>query len=290
MSRNFFFMVGAPKTGTTSVYEYLKTHPQVFLPSVKEPNFFVEVGNNCPTSDNINDVIEYLSLYENMPSATLIAGDCSVSYMHDPLAAEKIRKLIGGDAKILIVLRDPCDRAYSHWLMDVREGFQNLDFLDAVKKDYHSEGRKGFCFSHMYVECGLYADAIVRFRETFGIDKVKIILNGQLKDDPENCLKEIFKFLGVNIDHSIDISARHNTAAEPRNKFVKFLFHNIKLRLFLKKIMPKNLRSNIRKIITVSAKDKKISQIEREFMLKYYYDDILKTEKLIGVNLSTWRK
>src|SRR5262245_16436607 len=117
-----FFIVGAAKAGTTSLHAYLSAHPQVFMPALKEPHYFADFELS-PEFDNFMPVIRdqpaYQDLFRGSQGSTAV-GEASPSYLCDPAAAARIKAAIP-DAKIVISLRNPVDRAYSHYLMDLHE-------------------------------------------------------------------------------------------------------------------------------------------------------------------------
>lgn len=150
-----FFIVGAPKAGTTWLYWNLRQHPDVFLPHVKEPHFFSRVKPN-PAKGYIfretTSVNDYLALYQRAERFKAL-GDASPSYLVTEAAAVRIREQLP-DARIIILLRDPIERTFSQYLMDVRDGVQDLSLFEAILSDHQIE-RKGWGISRMYVEDSL---------------------------------------------------------------------------------------------------------------------------------------
>src|SRR5437667_3118215 len=163
-----FFIVGAQNSGTTSLYGYLKQHPDVFMPALKEPHYFAQI---TPSHEQrylrtiVRDEAAYLRLFLKAKGYPAI-GEASPSYLWDANAPHRIRKAVP-HAKIIILLRDPVERAYSHYLMDVREGRQDLPFLQALERDWN-RSKKGWSVSQLYVELGLYAEQVRRYLEVFG--------------------------------------------------------------------------------------------------------------------------
>src|SRR5215469_13417957 len=147
-----FFIVGAANSGTTSLYGYLKQHPDVFMPALKEPHYFAQVTPSHKQRHLrtiIRNQAAYLRLFHRADGCKAI-GEASPSYLWDANAPYRIARAIP-DAKIIILLRDPVERAYSHYLMDVREGLQDLAFAAALKKDW-AQQNKGWSVSQLYVE------------------------------------------------------------------------------------------------------------------------------------------
>ncbi|NEO53881.1 MAG: sulfotransferase [Okeania sp. SIO3B5] len=143
MSMPNFLMIGAPKAGTTSLYEYLKQHPQVYLSEIKEPHFFSFEGRtqgfNDPSRANfirkkVTKIEDYKKLFEEVKDEVAI-GEASTSYIYIPEAVERIKKYVP-DVKIIAILRNPADRAFSHYLQHRKNGTEVfLDFADALKEE-----------------------------------------------------------------------------------------------------------------------------------------------------------
>ena len=162
------FLVGAAKAGTTSLYRELARHPAIYMSPMKEPHFFSRIE---PASSweaffpHVSDEDEYLALFKGARNEDLL-GEGSTSYLWDTQAAERIKRAVP-EARILIMLRDPVDRAYSHYWNDVREGLEERSFVDALAEEQRS-GPGGWGVSSLYIDCGRYADQVARYLERFG--------------------------------------------------------------------------------------------------------------------------
>ena len=230
-----FYIVGAMRSGTTSLYAYLSQHPEVFLSRTKSPHFFCQMPAARWPRPFLRLVTEmparrekYLSLYRNADGFPAI-GDCSTSYLWYPDVPAKI-KAVAPAAKIIIILRDPVQRAYSHYLMEFRDGAQHLPFQDALAEDLRRPDRS-LGVSSIYVERGfyitpgLYAQHVRRYLQTFGKSRVKILLFEDFVRSPTAILKEVAEFLEVGIApiERIDTSVAHNAYAIPRSEFIRRL-------------------------------------------------------------------
>jgi len=271
-----FFLVGAPKAGTTSIYNLLKQHPDIFLPSVKEPNFFTNVGPQKRNGVNIKDFSKYQSLYK-AATTDQQKGDCSVSYMHDVDAAEKIYAL-NPNAKIIMVLRDPVKRAFSHWQMDKREGFTNKNFLQAFEDDFNYSGKRGYCYNAMYYDCSCYASSIERFQKYFS--RVLIIVFEEAFLNIEKSQKEICDFLRISPLTTYSQS-KHNESGEVKNSFFKFFYHNSAIRYVSRNIFSESAKQQLRKLM-IKANDEKICESDYNLLKKYFKEDVCKTRKLLN--------
>jgi hypothetical protein len=220
-----FFLVGAAKAGTTSIYSYLSQHPRVFFPRVKEPHFFTQVR----PAPKLRFLIEavgkrnaYLRLYTRAAGHSVI-GDASPSYLWHPDVPQRIRAE-APQAKIAIILRDPVERAYSHYLMDYREGAQHKPFYEALLDDMNRTD-KGWGVSYLYYELGLYADQVQRYLEAFTADRVKILMFEHFRRNPSAVLRDLADFLELDPEPlaAVDMSRKYNSYAAPRNQYLRRL-------------------------------------------------------------------
>ena len=225
-----FFIVGAAKAGTTSLYSYLRQHPEIFMPSdIKEPHYFAQVrpsrAQRYASPVFISDRDAYLRLFRSAGGYRAI-GEASPSYLWCPEAPERIHA-VAPRARIVITLRDPVERAYSHYLMDYREGMQHLPFHEALQADWRSR-EKGWAVSQLYVELGFYARQIERYLRLFGAERVHVLLYEDIRrlaHGDRRVLADILRFLDVDprgLD-LIDTSQVENGFAAPRAEWARRL-------------------------------------------------------------------
>jgi hypothetical protein len=188
--------VGAARSGTTSLYEYLGRVPRVFIAPVKEPHYFAPSvsENNAISRFVTHDRKQYLELFKNVKNEDAI-GEASASYLWDIQSPKAIHDAVP-DARIIMILRDPIERAFSHYLMSVRQKEETLPFYDAIEKDYKSS-EKGYFISHLYVELGLYAEQIGRYIETFGFKNIKVLIFEDFIKEPQTAVNDVLEFLGL---------------------------------------------------------------------------------------------
>lgn len=289
-----FYIVGAVKCGTTSLYMNLKKHPQVFMPEIKEPGFFAHSLNPVPRNlEKLycpGDLTEYQRLYEGCSNYRAV-GDASPSYLWDEDAARRIYAA-NPQARIIIMLRDPVERAYSHYLMKIHEGVEQRPFMEALKKDY-AKVPKDWWKSGLYVDLGLYYEAVKRYLEIFGREQVRIFCFEEFTRNPEAVLSRIASHIGVDPE-LIDLSETrevHNPYRRARLRLLlragKFVF-NRRLRHFL---IPASIRKKLASSpLLFNMKKPPQTPDTRLFLQQIYAADLDRLEDLLEQELPDLRK
>jgi hypothetical protein len=291
-----FFVVGAAKCGSTSVWKYLKRHPQVFIPEMKDPSFFISTPR-APGRDHCAGNLEaYQNVYREAKGYKAI-GDTTVGYLFDRNAARGIHAVCP-HARIVILLRDPVARAYSNYYMYERYGVERSSFFEAVQRD-HSKAIEANnwsgLFPQLYVELGLYYEQVLRYIETFGREQVGIYLFEDMQKDTRGLMSEICGHIGVDpaLLDSKELARVHNPGRVPR---VRWLYNIARAVLSLK------VR---RRILSPSVSEwlgetplfyKRYKQPRDQRATKYlqsiYEPDLCRLEALLGRKLpalrSTW--
>jgi hypothetical protein len=201
IKRPNFFIVGAPKSGTTALYHYLKQHPEIFMSEVKEPHFF---GTDLVRPFSIRNEQEYLSLFSKARNAKRV-GEASVGYLLSKRAALEIKKFCPS-ARIIIMLRNPVDMIYAGHSELVYGGVEDiLDFEAALNAE--EDRRRGLrvpVASHfpgeafLYREAGRYSDKVKRYLDVFGRESVQIIIFDDFITETSRIYRQTCQFLGVS--------------------------------------------------------------------------------------------
>lgn len=214
-----FFLVGAPKAGTTSVDRLLRDHPDVFLSPIKEPCHFCPDVNaqiagqrggaspldlqaylDAPEREPVHlfpvpDPGHYARLYDGA-SGRRIVGECSTYYLSSAVAAERIHAY-NPDARILILTREPIDRIRSHYAMDRMLGLATRPLPDLIEEELSLGDRAHWGNSRYYVGASRYARQIAAYAERFPAENLCVLGFEQLVADPQNELRRLFAFLGL---------------------------------------------------------------------------------------------
>ena len=182
-----FFVVGAQKCGTTSLHKYLESVKKIELPAGKEAPFF---DNPCSDLSGLHSHFES-NFGRRKPDR--VYGKCSPQYMTDLEIPSRILRL-NGPAKIIILIRDPIERAYSQYKMEVRRNNEERDFCSALKSALEGSDSK------QYLESGLYCKYIDKYTEIFGVDNVWISALESMEANPHNEFSKILNFLGIDVE------------------------------------------------------------------------------------------
>ena len=283
-----FFIVGAPKAGTTSLFYYLNKNKGICMSSIKEPNFFSSQDLKIQKIYYDSLILDNLKEYERIftpKNKQQIIGEASVSYLFYPNVANRIFDY-NPRSKIIIILRDPVERAFSHYSMDLRLGHvkQSLDELFDLGLN-----NKDNLFFQQYILLGQYYEQVNRYIEVFGRENICVKFYDELKLDASSFYSDILKFLQQENDHNIDFNQPFNKSKLPSNKFIKWLYswpiiRKISL-IFLPLSVIEFININFFKennnIITNDLKSK---------LHSFFLEDIEKLEKLLSKDLNSWKK
>lgn len=294
-----FVIAGVTKGGTTSLYNYLKSHPQLFFPNVKETNFFVDSSSTYPEdfilpkkgkyyhSKVINDEMVYESLFAHA-KAEMLKGEASPSYMIDPNAPARMNSAFP-EMKIIICIRNPVDRIHSHFLMNRRTGIEKeKNFLQAVQKDMDSNEKLGI--KQFYLQAGKYSAQIKSYRRLFGEENVKILIFEEFQKNVQQTLLEIFKFLKIR-EIKLDTSRVHNSHKEAVNESVMQFLRNQKIKFLFRKILPENAVYEVRERFLYREKAKpNLNQTETDFLNEYYSEEIKELKQMFPKLQNLWQK
>jgi hypothetical protein len=283
-----FLIAGAGKAGTTSLHDYLGQHPEIFMSSFKEPNYFVP-GYGYENWD------DYLSLFHGARNEKAI-GESSTGYLYCEESPGWIDSVLG-EVKIILVLRNPARRAASLYWWMVREGYEDAPSFAAaldleasrINDPAFPETCAEFHHSYHYYTSGLYTEQVRRYLRTFGPENVRVYIFEEFARDPRATCQDIFEFLDVDPNFEPRI-AIHNEARVPSSPRLQFWLRNRarKYSWFVpgtvrRKIIARLMEWNTRRGST-PARDVESEQR----LLERYRDEIRKLEQLLDRDLSIW--
>ena len=282
MSLPNFMCIGAAKSGTTSLYDILKQHSDVFTPSFKEPHFF-DISTVYE-----NGVSWYEKTYFNGVKKEKCIGDFTPTYLFDKYAPERILESLGENVKFIIILRNPVDRAYSHYLHSKRDLHERLSFKNAIKKKVNENNNYLTYLRRSYVEQGKYANMLKRYFALFSKDNFLILhFEEDFIAEREQTILKIFKFLNIK-EEDINFNIRSNKASKAKFIWLKNLMQKTGWwRQIIKNIFPSAksrqiIKNRIQRLNITTFTPNKLSVKEREDIFKSYFtEDIKIVEELL---------
>lgn len=293
-----FLVIGASKSGTTSIHRYLEQHPEVYVSTLKEPKFFALEGERPDYKgpgdgeawrDSVTSIGEYEALFDGTTDERAV-GEVSPVYLYSEKAVGRIKHHVP-DAKLIAVLRNPVERAYSSFLHKRRDGREPFDdFVQALDAE-DERMREGWAYGWRYTRVGFYYGQLKRYFDAFAPGQIRVYLYEDLMDDPVGLMWDIYGFLGVDDTFIPDMSRRHNVSGIPKNRFVHSLLRGRNpVKTALKPLFPKEMRKRL--LVDLQNRNLKKAPVmpseARRRLTEAYREDILKLQGLIDRDLSGW--
>jgi len=280
-----FFIVGAPKAGTTSLHAYLNEIPEIFMSSQKEPNYFSSkiVGKKFQPGA-FRDKKEYLHLFEEGANMKYI-GEASPTYLADPDAPHLIHQ-VSPHAKIIISLRDPVERLYSHYLMFKSKGRINSSLSKQIDLElkYGVDPEKPRIGVKLYSS---YYENAQRYIDIFGSQQVKILIFEEWVKNVKKTVEEILQFLDLNFKLTDFKEKIHNPYVETRGPLAVKLRKSKSVKKLARMFLSSSTRKSIDKKILHEEKPKPIlDDSNRKLLKELYVDDVKKLENLLNRKIS----
>ncbi|MCV9385021.1 sulfotransferase family protein [Reichenbachiella ulvae] len=297
-----FLIIGAGKSGTTALEAYLNQHPDIYLPAIKEPNFFAyekhhaEDFNDQETIDHFNNSItdwdSYLQLFKDAANDQVI-GEISNTYLCMSESLANIKNHLP-DTKLIAVIRQPAERIYSRYMHLLRvdkapEGNFDEDVLDKSSIWWQRADliNEGFYYQHLK-----------RFYEAFDSKQIKVFLHEDLLFNRDKTLADICTFLDVDPSFTFNSTTAYNKSGVVKNQFFNKLVGNKSVLIKgLKGISPavyskikgnRVLKDTIERLRNKNIKKKKMSGEVKKQITNIYKEDIKNLEGLIERDLSSW--
>jgi hypothetical protein len=300
-----FLIIGAAKSGTTALWHYLKQHPCVYMSPKKHTRFFsFDVANPVfrgpgPINDQfisyaIADVNTYHALFDGVMDETAV-GEASHSYLYRPEAPGRILKY-APDMKLIAILRNPTERAFSHYSQMVRDGREPLnDFLEALREEEARINDEWWPDFH-YAQVGLYYAQLRRYFDLFERGQIKVYLYEDFKADPRVVLRDIFRFLDVDDTFVPEATIKYNSSGLPKNRLMHASLQLLRRARPLVQWLVSE--ENYRYLLRVGAnlhnrnlcKPRLSPEVRPRVTQEYFRDDIVELERLLQRDLSAWLK
>ena len=297
MQKPNFLIIGLARSGTTSLYHYLRQHPDIFLPSIKEPKFFSGrniqyphkgKGDDIVDNSRILNVQEYYSLFNNSNGEKAIGEASSDYFYHIRNCYKDILTELGNETKIILCLRDPYERSFSAYNNLIRDSRETLSFSKGLlQEDYRKENNYDWMW--YYREGSIYHDKLKLILENF--HNVHLVFFEDIKNNVDDTLKNICKFLCVDQNFSFDTATKYSRSGKPKNKIFKIITKRYGIIFKARKAIMQILPRSILERLSTSMFEKETINIECIEILKpTLNNDIDKLEELLNINLNHWKK
>jgi hypothetical protein len=292
-----FLITGAPKCATTSVYYYLRQHPEIFMPENKEPRTFASLnrvpdyqgpGDLHREEHTVTDLAQYEALFDEARDEAAI-GEASVIDLYDPVAADEIMRHLPR-ARLIALLRNPVDRAHSNYQHQRYHGREPLaDFGQALEQEA-GRLRSGWGPFWAYAGLGFYASQLQRYYERFEPDQIGVFLYDDLERDPVGLLQSIYRFLGVSDSFVPDVSRRYLVGGKPRvASFSKLIYSASRFKDAVRPLVPDYVLAKLKELeARANRRRQTLDPKLRASLIERFRDDLLQLEKILDRDLSAW--
>ena len=309
-----FFIVGAPKAGTTSLYHYLDQHPAIYMSPIKEPYYFSAelkpenfvperrpvlearakalreylngpMAEKFPGGGPVSDRDDYLQLFSKVHMESAI-GEASPWYLWSSTAADRIASEVP-DAKIIAILRDPAERAFSEYRQMLASSMRSVSFSEVLDAGFADRGGQ-IGDTWPFLQFGFYFEQLTRYLRYFRRENIHVAFYEDFRRDPQQFLKGIYKFLRVDCGFCADLSERHMQAHIPRSPRVNRELQRLGIWKAGTKLASPGLRAGLRRVVYRPDQKLRMASAERARLVAFYRDDIEQLARLLDRDLSSW--
>ena len=295
MSLPNFICLGAAKSGTTTLHDILRQHPEIYVPAFKEPHFF-DIPENYK-----NGIDWYQKNYFKNANKKVIA-EFTPSYFFDKQAPERIFNNLGSEVKFVVLLRHPVDRAYSHYLHSKRDEHEELDFVESLNqeedrlsryienKDYLSYLRNS------YISQGLYGDMVERYLKYFKLENFMFIhFEKEFLLKRDKTIHRVLNFLDIDSQIELQTDLRSNPSSKEKSKTLKRIMKKKGWwRTIIKWLLPsiqfrQIIRNRVQRLNIKEYRAEKISEeLKSKLFSSYFRANIDKFERLTNKKMN-WK-
>lgn len=297
-----FLIIGAAKSGTDALDSYLAQHPQIYMSPNREPMFFAIEGQDAipyqgpgdrKTLADWDSWITTLERYQALFAAVSTekaVGESSTWYLYDEQAPQRIQRYIPR-AKLIAILRNPVDRAYSAYTMLIRDGRETIrDFRAALAAEDERVRARWEPLWH-YRRMSLYCSQLKRYYDAFDPSQIHVILYDDFSARPGEVMRDLFGFLEVDDAFAPDMATRRNVSMVPKNTAYHMLIAGQNpLKAAAKAVLPAAFRRRVKSRLMAPnlTKPAPLDPDVRREVLEIFRPDVLRLQDLLNRDLSSW--
>ena len=283
-----FFIVGGSKCGTTNMSYHLMEHEKIFMPDLNEPYYFcrLDVPNDFKRDSMIWDKKKYLDLFKNANKHQRV-GEATSTYLHCPNAANDIKNQFP-DSKIIILIRNPIERAHSAYFSYQFMHPDKRSFPEMII-DHENKIKNNEFFLYSILDPGFYSKHIKKYQDVFPEEQLKIIVFEDYVKNTKKIVESVLEFL--NIDKKIEFKEQKKGAYRvPKNKISGRLLENKKFRSVATKIIPTVYRQKMGdKFLLNQTSKPKMTNNDIQKLKNIYHNEVIELEKLLNLKLP-WKE
>ncbi|MEN0049324.1 MAG: sulfotransferase [Bacteroidota bacterium] len=311
-----FIIIGERRSGTTNLAKWLEAHPEIFIAPQVDKGFFIDdevngrriwLDGQVDTSkwEEDHNLKDYAAYFEDVTTEIAI-GEKSADYLFWTPAHARIKKNLP-DIKLLVILRNPIERAWSMYWNELGKGREDLSFEEAIVVEKERIAKSDYAKDHLsYISRGFYDESLAALFKVFNPEKVKVLVLEECIKNPIAQLKEVYQFLGVNEETGFQnvnkkVNANWTLLTRPfwkSNSVLESIERKAyRVILLFSKLVYRNNRFKNRKLaiflarpFRYSKKDVQMKPKTREKLRKEYKASIKSLERLLGKDLSIWLK
>jgi hypothetical protein len=307
-----FFIAGAPKAGTTSLYHALRRHPQIFMSPVKEPSYFsseIRVQSFAPdlqplvreqaarikagiqsgvatheAGGIVSEWSDYQQLFHGAKNERAV-GEASVCYLWSETAPGAIATCVP-QAKIILILRDPSERAFSQYLHYLSDGYPAHSFAEHIRKSLKHRGE--YDSYHPFLEYGLYGEQLDRYLSFFSWNQIRVWLYEDTLAEPLKFLREVLEFLEVDPDFSPGKMRRYYEMEIPRASVLTSHLRRSATWNIARRYCPLSWKKMLKAAAYLPKGSRRLEVEDRRFLVNFYRADIERLQAILHRDLSSW--
>ncbi len=291
-----FLIFASGKSGTTSLYHYLRQHPQVYMPDLKETLYFSydpersDCQGEFGKRYTIRTMEAYRALFDGVTDETAI-GEASIQYYCYPGTERQIHETLP-KVKLVGILRHPIDRAYSAYMMHVRDGRETRSFEEAVELELSGAGPQMPSGMGSYIAHGFFGQHLARYYALFPKEQIRLYRFEDFKAEPMRVLRDLFAFLGVAPDFQPDMSVKYNVSGVPKGGLTHKLTNKNPVTQALKRHLPKRVATPLYRW-ALNKRNRNLEQVSldpatRERLQALCHEDLVRLGELTGLDVKPW--
>jgi hypothetical protein len=292
MNRRLDFMIiGTQKGGTTALFRYMGQHPDVFVPEAKEIHYFSNPEFHAQGP-------EYLHTFYSEYGGEQVVGGAYVHLLHYAESAKTMWEY-NSEMKLIAVLRNPIDRAYSAYWFAVRNGWESAEtFEEALELEASRlKGTRQEQTELTYLNQGKYAQRLQPFLDQFGTEQLRVVFQDNLRADPGAAVRETLQWLGVEREAELNMSKPVNVAGMPRfRRLQRVLLQENQVKRALRKVTTPGFRWQFQKRIVLPLVKKNVRPVQyqpmkeetRTRLIEYFAPYNRELEALLGADVPHW--